>query len=80
MQNIEYTYGVSTREWIICKPELFRKLQNYQPLGRPGAAQRCCPGAKLRLMRQSHPRASIPLPTAKTAFPDPERSGRLGSQ
>jgi len=25
-----YTRGVSTGEWIICKPELSRKLQNHQ--------------------------------------------------
>jgi hypothetical protein len=29
-----YTRGVSTGGWIICKPELSRRLQNYQPLAR----------------------------------------------
>lgn len=32
--------GFSTGESVICKPELFRKLQNYQPLSRPGAPNR----------------------------------------
>ena len=67
----QYTRGSQgpVSVWIICGLASDWKLQNYQPLERPGEAQRYCSGTRHHLMRWSHPRASIPLPTAGAASP-----------